>query len=544
MYSIDGSINHSVLRPKPFLITFATMRKYSLLCVLWVLFAQAQLTLSTSTLDFGDVLTTNQKEITVDINNTNTYPVTVSQLALFAEDFTGTINNGTIQPGESEKISVIFKPKHNLAYNSELIIVANDGSEYRIDLQGDGKYSDTYYASTFNKSYQDLKDELKSILANNYKNLGYTTARDNMYGDIDNVNGKVTCVYTGREVTMSTRAEANANSINCEHTWPQSLFNSNDPERSDIHHLYPTDASTNSRRSNNPFGVVTNPSWTDGGSKLGSGVFEPRNEHKGTAARAMLYFAIRYTDYGNFIDGQETILKQWHKQFQPSDWDRQRNEKIFGYQKNRNPFIDHPEFLDRINNIGSDDPTPIIKDIQVAQDQIDYSYVSPTSERIIYLINTGNTDISNITQVSSTTGNVVIKSVDDMAKVGDVSPVLISFKSLPEGTYQDNLIINLTSQTGSTIELPIRFTMGQASTSFVESKLMSAVYNEKNQHIQLKNIPLNPIEFEIWNSNGQLLLNESPKRFNEISFKNQPTGIYFVLLKTHKETYVSKFMVY
>jgi hypothetical protein len=86
--------------------------------------------------------------------------------------------------------------------------------------------------------------------------------------------------------------------------------------------------------------------------------------------------------------------------------------------------------------------------------------------------------------------------------------------------------------------------MGQASTSFVESKLMSAVYNEKNQHIQLKNIPLNPIEFEIWNSNGQLLLNESPKRFNEISFKNQPTGIYFVLLKTHKETYVSKFMVY
>ena len=47
-------------------------------------------------------------------------------------------------------------------------------------------------------------------------------------------------------------------------------------------------------------------------------MFEPRDEHKGAAARAMLYFAIRYQDYGNFIDAQEGILKNWHTTFKPT----------------------------------------------------------------------------------------------------------------------------------------------------------------------------------------------------------------------------------
>ncbi|MDC1431367.1 endonuclease, partial [Bacteroidia bacterium] len=267
------------------------MRNITLFLILLGGLAQAQVTLSLNQLDFGDVLTTADSELAINVTNTTSFALEIEDVNVFNTDFTYTIPNATIDAGATEKIRVTFKPRHNLMYNTELIFVLSDGSEHRLDLIGNGKYEGTYYDATFNKSYQDLKDELKTILAAGYTNLGYTGARDNMYGDIDNVAGKVTCVYTGRDATFNTRSGANSSSFNCEHTWPQSLFSSNEPEKADIHHLFPTDVNANSRRGSYPFGVVTGtPSWTEGGSKLGGGVFEPRDEQKGATARAMLYF--------------------------------------------------------------------------------------------------------------------------------------------------------------------------------------------------------------------------------------------------------------
>ena len=529
-----------------FLITFAAMRKYNLLSVLILcaFFAQAQLTLSSPSIDFGDVLTTEEKEIAVDITNKNTYPVKVDQTILYSDDFSCSVTNNEMGVGATSKIRVTFKPRHNIAYNSELIVVLDDGAEYRIDIQGDGRYEDAYYSSTFNKSYQDLKDELKSILAKNYRNLGYTNARDNMYGDIDNQNGNVTCVYTGRVSTFSTRSGANANSMNCEHTWPQSFGSSSEPQRADIHHLFPSDGGTNSRRGNHPFGVVANPSWTGGGSKYGSSVFEPRDEHKGAAARAMLYFAIRYQNYNNFINSQESILKQWHTTFQPTAWDIQRNEKIFGYQKNRNPFVDHPEFIERMNKIGSNDPKPEIKTIEVSQQQINYSYVSPSTERTIYLVNTGNIQISDITDIFTKSNNIIIKSVESAVTPGDVSALVVTFKSLPEGTYEDEIWINIDAQTGRVIKIPVTFTIGQASIKKLIPKPVKAVYLTHNQMIHIENLPKDTYSIEIWNSNGQVVLNDISPTLNDIPFNNSNSGIYFVLFKTKIGALASKVLVY
>jgi hypothetical protein len=66
-----------------------------------------------------------------------------------------------------------------------------------------------------------------------------------------------------------------------------------------VHHLYPTAVAANEVRANYPLGDVTgSTSWSDGGSALGSGsggtVFEPRDAHKGNAARSMLYVWIQY----------------------------------------------------------------------------------------------------------------------------------------------------------------------------------------------------------------------------------------------------------
>ena len=400
----------------------------------------------------------------VNVTNTSASAITIGDVNVYNADFTHSVPTATIAAGATEKVRVTFQPRHNLAYNSELIFVLDDGSEFRIDLVGNGKYEGTYYSATFNKSYQDLKDELKTILAAGYTNLGYSGARDQMYGDIDNVAGKVTCVYTGEVQTFNTRAGANSVSFNCEHTWPQSLFSSREPERADIHHLFPTDVTANSRRGSYPFGVVTgSASWSVGGSKLSGSIFEPRDEQKGATARAMMYFAIRYQDYSNFIDGQEAILKQWHIDNQPSAWDIQRNEKIFGYQKNRNPFIDHPEFIERINSIGATDTKPEIKEAEVAQDAIAYGFVRNNERKNIYITNTGNTDWTGVSAASTSDSNLKIVSSSSSAAAGEALEIVVDFLDLADGDYTDNLTLDLQSAAGKTITIPVTFSIGTAS---------------------------------------------------------------------------------
>ena len=196
----------------------------------------------------------------------------------------------------------------------------------------------------------DLKYALYNIVKN-HTSLGYSNAKEVMFGDIDNINGRVQCVYTGTWVT--TTGIPNNNTMNTEHTWAQSWGADNEPARSDIHHLFPTLSPVNSRRSNYPFGWVVNVSWQQGGSKLGTDawgdtVFEVRPENRGDTARAILYFAVRYA---YTVDAHmEAAMKEWNSLDPPDDIERTRNDNIERYQHNRNPFVDHPEFVEHISD--------------------------------------------------------------------------------------------------------------------------------------------------------------------------------------------------
>lgn len=202
---------------------------------------------------------------------------------------------------------------------------------------------------------EDLKDKLYKLVCN-HKALGYGGARNQMYNSIDNYNGKVECVYT-HKLFPAKNAESSKGGkgfMNCEHTWPQSFFNKQEPQRSDIWHLYPTDSDANGRRSSYPFGVVIgSPIWTEGGSKLGHNaqgkiVFEPRDDHKGNVARSLFYFSVRYKDP---IDSmQEMVLRKWNQQDPPDELEKERANRIEKVQNNRNPFIDHPEYVGQIGD--------------------------------------------------------------------------------------------------------------------------------------------------------------------------------------------------
>ncbi len=298
---------------------------------------------------------------------------------------------------DTARLWVRFAPQHNVSYEGDILMgSSNGGGALVLYFNGHGRYSNSYYSSTEGLSEEALKSALKVKLAQNFNSLSYNAARDNMYASIDNVGGQVECVYTGRTATFNNRPGANNNNFNCEHTFPQGFFSQAQPMRADIHHLFPTDASTNSRRSNHPFGVVSNPTWTGGGSKYGSSTFEPRDAHKGAAARAMMYFVIRYQDYNNFFAPQENILLQWHRQFQPAAFEIGRNNDIYQLQNNRNPFVDYPQFADRINNFVSNSTAEVEFNLGYVNDTLHLPFDPNETYRVYYrtaVVNLGNQPI-------------------------------------------------------------------------------------------------------------------------------------------------------
>jgi endonuclease I len=295
--------------------------------------------------------------------------LTVTDINTYNPAFTVSDTAFTILQGATKDIWVKFAPIHNIRVASQICIYSNaSNSSECISISGTGSYNEPYYANTQNLSEQALKDALKTIISTGQASCTYNSARDQMFMILDNkkTNGQgattntLECVYTGREsVGYTSRSASQTNdNFNTEHTWPQSLFSSNTPMVCDLHHLFPTDETANGKRSNYPFGMVTTPSWANGGSKYANSVFEPRDEHKGEVARAMMYFVLRYQDYSTFFAPQENIFRIWHPQFTPSAIEIKRNDDIYSYQGNRNPFIDHPEFLDRITLLAANSVAP------------------------------------------------------------------------------------------------------------------------------------------------------------------------------------------
>ena len=191
---------------------------------------------------------------------------------------------------------------------------------------------------------------------------------------------------------------------NREHIIPQSVFDSNAPMRGDAHFVVPSDKYVNAQRGNLPFGKVQTANYTStNGSKRGNNlnsgysagysndVFEPINEFKGDIARMYFYFVTRYEDgltgfnpYDMF-DGSANqaltqtflnILYTWHIQDPVSQREIARNDAIFVEQNNRNPFIDHPEYVQSIwGSLLSNDQT-IAKEFKIYPNPTKGNYIN------------------------------------------------------------------------------------------------------------------------------------------------------------------------
>lgn len=221
-----------------------------------------------------------------------------------------------------------------------------------------------YYDSAEGQTGLHLRSALQQIISSGHTAVSYDEAKALMWGTLDNREGFVRCRYIGEECFTSTPDTVNTNT---EHTWPQSRGTDTYPMRSDIHHLFIVDADMNNRRGNLPFGNVAFPDYEEGGSKVQFGfLFEPRDDHKGDCARAILYMDVRYAhlslvdsgvNLGENQMGYLDALLAWHQLDPVSAEEQTRNDAIYTYQGNRNPFVDRPEFVPALYG-GAPEPTP------------------------------------------------------------------------------------------------------------------------------------------------------------------------------------------
>ena len=240
--------------------------------------------------------------------------------------------------------------------------------------------SGTYYQAADGKKGAELKTALCEII-NPHDQRTYKQLWTDFQTTDAKPNGKVWDMYSNkREFTFVTDQAGNykqeGDVYNREHSFPKSWFNDEYPMYTDLFHLYPTDGWVNNQRGNDPFGEVAPgykasandfSKWGSARSDLGySGtVFEPNDEYKGDFARTYFYMVTSYESYKNsngenkkvsswnspmldlnvypvFKDWALKLLLKWAKNDPVSEKETNRNNAVYGIQKNRNPFIDYP----------------------------------------------------------------------------------------------------------------------------------------------------------------------------------------------------------
>ena len=219
---------------------------------------------------------------------------------------------------------------------------------------------------------------LFDYLNTNYKTsttLGYNQARDVMYSIIDlEDDNTLKGIYTNYTITIDPnqdpRPQTNAQNMNCEHSWPQSMGAGSEPQKSDLHHLYPCRGNVNSSRGNKPYAEIddndTDKWWRfdyyetsipsqyiDEFSEVDNDndKFEPREIVKGNIARGMFYFFTIYNEEAdhNFFEEQKDFLNLWHKQDPVDDIELARTLSIASYQDDIvNPFVIDSTLVKRI----------------------------------------------------------------------------------------------------------------------------------------------------------------------------------------------------
>lgn len=276
----------------------------------------------------------------------------------------------------------------------------------------------------------------------------------NLFIARDTVNNQrvITCVYSGQNKVYTEPFAYTANNFSREHTYchswmPTTPGNENSKEYSDYHHLFPANQDdANAIRSNYPLGQVVTVTSTFMNAKFGKDingrfVYEPKDDHKGDAARALFYQAVAYNSvdgknwgFPNPINGSinygqdQTILKQWNTMDPPSAWEIARNDFIDSLQSNRNPFVDNPQFACYIDFTGMTYFSEGCNGLGVDEKLANAFIVYPNPAKTELLLNVDGTSIDAF-EIIDMQGRTVLNETTNL------SVVKVNTSSLKSGSY-------------------------------------------------------------------------------------------------------------
>ncbi len=355
-----------------------------------------------------------------------------------------------------------------------------------------------YYSTATGLSGSALKSALHDII-DDHTEFPYTASSTDTWdilkvSDRDPANPiNVILVYLGTSVN-GPQEYNNGNGWTREHVWPQSLLGftiSSPGVATDVHNLKPADDGVNSSRSNKEYDNGGAPVNGVPDTYSDSDSWEPRDSVKGDVARIIFYMAVRYegdvpgepdlemdsfTNGGVFTFGNMGTLLQWHANDPVSAFEQSRNNAIYSYQQNRNPFIDHPEWVDSIwGNTAT--PTTAVVGFSAG--------VSSAPEP-----NTGNSQHTLSVTLSNYQGTPVTVSIAD-AGTGTASPGVDYTFATQQLTFSGNgtqtITITLTGdglQEGNeTVNLALTITGGTGTTSFAGHVLTILDYQQPNAWI-------------------------------------------------------------
>lgn len=366
----------------------------------------------------------------------------------------------------------------------------------------------SYYSGIQNKSNDNIVTTLQSIISANYNSISYS-GLEPYYEQTDFKDGKILDMYSTCSFTMSDANCSQKNVCDCwnkEHSIPQSWFNEASPMKSDLFHVYPTDARVNNFRSNYPYGETNVTSNIDNSpSALGhlgasnrSGytgtVYEPDAQYKGDFARTYLYMVTRYADKNftqsaqgkvmfNYANGRAeltdysiALLLKWHREDPVSEKEVERNNAVYGIQKNRNPYIDYPYLVEYVwgkekgkqidfsKIISAYDPTFVLGVSDGSRAITDPTLIVPKTsiEFLPILAGTSSTETISLQGLNLTgaislaisgDGFAVSPASISAANANGINNITITFRPTTDKIYTGNLSISSVNAETVTISL-------------------------------------------------------------------------------------------
>ncbi len=312
---------------------------------------------------------------------------------------------------------------------------------------------------------EEFRTWLKSNWFDGYQTIslstssGYTEARLEMYNILENQNDTMYCLYSGMYRVIPAggfTVAGHADPFDCEHIVPQSLFGSEAPMKNDIHHLAPTFSNWNSTRGNMPYNenadsqtekwirndelvnCSNNPpcipgSFLDEFSEVivdgNNSTWEPREDAKGNVARSVFYFFTMYPDYDITSVGNIQTLYQWHLDDPVNNEDDDRNQGVDNFQGNRNPYIDHPEWVERAW-IG----LPVSNKNIIEKTNISIEILSNPIKNKILTFSIENPNLENLTfSIYSTEGKKILER--EIKNTSKETTIQEGIKHLDAGLY-------------------------------------------------------------------------------------------------------------